>query len=699
MIPAELQQPILDRAGGNPLYAEEFVRLLKDKDLLDQEGLELGAARRCRGPVPRLGPGADRRTPGHARRRHEVDARRRRRHRQGLLGRGDRADGRARPRPPVTDTLRELSRKELVRPARRSSIEGEAEYAFWHVLARDVAYGQLPRASRASRHVAAARWIESKAPERVEDLADVLAYHYATALELARAAGQTEQAAELEAPALRFLTLAGERALGLDTAAALSNLERALALAPADIPNAPRRSPASVRPPSRPDASPRRRRPWRRRSRRSGTRGDLPAAARAMATLGIVLSAARGPAAAGRSPRRRWRCWSRSGPPPSSSARSPRWPSQRPSREGPRRRSASPSGRSRSPRSSAFARPARALGYRGMARADLGDPGGLQDFREAIELATEAGQGREVALLHNNLGVRPLGLRRPRGVPGGPARGDRLREGPGAHRDARRPHGEHARRARRYGRARRGARDRRRAGPAPGGERGRVRPRRGPRGQARILALRGRAAQVSRHRSSGSSPPPAGPRTRSSSSSAWGRSPSRAPRSGRTRPRRRCSRRSRRTPGARDTRTTRPPPRDGAHRLEDRRARARRASRRAVSSPATPTPSTPSSRRTPPSPRPAGTCGPPPRPTPMPPIAGSGSGSSPSRRSRSSARAGVSRTRPTDRGRTRPAARPRDLRAAPGGPRARRDRRAPAAGHRAQLVSSRAGVTLTALRW
>ena len=89
----------------------------------------------------------------------------------------------------VTDTLRELSRKELVRPARRSSIEGEAEYAFWHVLARDVAYGQLPRASRASRHVAAARWIESKAPERVEDLADVLAYHYATALELAQAAG------------------------------------------------------------------------------------------------------------------------------------------------------------------------------------------------------------------------------------------------------------------------------------------------------------------------------------------------------------------------------------------------------------------------------------------------------------------------------------------------------------------------------
>ena len=100
----------------------------------------------------------------------------------------------------VAGTLRELSRKELVRRARHSSMEGEAEYAFWHVLARDVAYQQLPRASRASRHVAAAAWFESKAEGRVEDLTDVLAYHYATALDLARAAGQTEQAPSSRRP-------------------------------------------------------------------------------------------------------------------------------------------------------------------------------------------------------------------------------------------------------------------------------------------------------------------------------------------------------------------------------------------------------------------------------------------------------------------------------------------------------------------
>ena len=35
-------------------------------------------------------------------------------------------------------------------------------------------------------------------------------------------------------------------------------------------------------------------------------------------------------------------------------------------------------------------------------------------MREAISLATLAGQGRDVALLHNNLGINSVGLRGPR---------------------------------------------------------------------------------------------------------------------------------------------------------------------------------------------------------------------------------------------------------------------------------------------
>ena len=116
---------------------------------------------------------------------------------------------------------------------------GETEYAFWHALVRDVAYGALPRAARASRHVATARWIEAQAGDRVEDVADVLAHHYSTALNLARAMGDG-QSSELEAPALRFLLLAGERTLELDVAAATGLLDEALELAPPGHPERPR---------------------------------------------------------------------------------------------------------------------------------------------------------------------------------------------------------------------------------------------------------------------------------------------------------------------------------------------------------------------------------------------------------------------------------------------------------------------------
>src|SRR2546423_1138072 len=46
-LPAEIQQAILDRADGNPLYAEQFARLLQDQQILTRAGagwrLEPGA--------------------------------------------------------------------------------------------------------------------------------------------------------------------------------------------------------------------------------------------------------------------------------------------------------------------------------------------------------------------------------------------------------------------------------------------------------------------------------------------------------------------------------------------------------------------------------------------------------------------------------------------------------------------------------
>jgi predicted ATPase len=63
----------------------------------------------------------------------------------------------------VRAALGELARKELIRQARRSSLAGQAEYAFAHTLIREVCYAQIPRAERAQRHPRAAAWIEAMA--------------------------------------------------------------------------------------------------------------------------------------------------------------------------------------------------------------------------------------------------------------------------------------------------------------------------------------------------------------------------------------------------------------------------------------------------------------------------------------------------------------------------------------------------------
>ena len=139
----------------------------------------------------------------------------------------------------VATALADLAQLGFLRPAAQSSMAGEREYAFWHVLGRDVAYRQLPRGSRAARHAAAATWLEAKLGERVDDIADVLADHWGTALELSRAAGQEDRASQAEPKAIAFLVRAGERAMGLDIGAALARFEAAKDLAAPGHPQRP----------------------------------------------------------------------------------------------------------------------------------------------------------------------------------------------------------------------------------------------------------------------------------------------------------------------------------------------------------------------------------------------------------------------------------------------------------------------------
>jgi tetratricopeptide (TPR) repeat protein len=283
-------------------------------------------------------------------------------------------------------------------------MEGESEYSFWHLLVRDVAYGQIPRAERTRRHRAAAAWIERKGGERVEDLAEVLAHHYLQALELANAVGDTAQAEELRPRTRHFLALAGERALGLDTVQAEARLAQALRLAPTGDPERGRllvawadavaqagrqreaagaldEALALLRTQDDVDATAQALRIRSRVSQRLADGRTVALAAEAVELLEREPSGHALVEAYSQLSSAQWL----SGLYAEAVASADRAIelAQRLSRP----------------------EPARALGYRGMAKAYLGDPGATAEMERALAMMLESGAGREAAVVQNNLGI------------------------------------------------------------------------------------------------------------------------------------------------------------------------------------------------------------------------------------------------------------------------------------------------------
>jgi tetratricopeptide (TPR) repeat protein len=136
------------------------------------------------------------------------------------------------PRYVVGERLAALERKEFVRKEEIWPAGGGSRYAFHHVLVRDVAYGQIPRARRAEQHRLTAGWLEMLKSERA-DLAELLAYHYQRALAFARAAGQ--DTSQLEQRTRLALRDAGDRAAALNAWVAAKRLySESVALWPRD---------------------------------------------------------------------------------------------------------------------------------------------------------------------------------------------------------------------------------------------------------------------------------------------------------------------------------------------------------------------------------------------------------------------------------------------------------------------------------
>ncbi|MET1011423.1 MAG: adenylate/guanylate cyclase domain-containing protein [Actinomycetota bacterium] len=227
VLPAELQSALLVRAGGNPLYAEEFARMAADRSVTDLTAAELPGS--VQGIIAARLDGRDPEDKSLLQ-----DA--------AVVGKtfwvGAVAAIGGRERADLERRLHELERGRFVRRSRRSSVGGETEYAFLHLLVRDVAYGQIPRGARGEKHGEAAAWIGSLGGDRLEDRAELLAHHYRSALELTRAAGL--DATAFERPARLALRAAGDRATALG---AYATAERAYAdavdLWPQDDPERP----------------------------------------------------------------------------------------------------------------------------------------------------------------------------------------------------------------------------------------------------------------------------------------------------------------------------------------------------------------------------------------------------------------------------------------------------------------------------
>jgi class 3 adenylate cyclase/tetratricopeptide (TPR) repeat protein len=169
-LPPERLASMLEHAGGNPLFLEELAAMLSETRA---EALEQPVPRSLQALIgARLDalPQTEKRTAQHASICGSVFW-------PGAVGRLVETTDDLMP------SLQILERRDFIRAQATSSIAGEREYAFKHILIRDVAYGRLPKGRRVALHVRFADWVEALLVE--DELVEIVAYHLEQACRLA----------------------------------------------------------------------------------------------------------------------------------------------------------------------------------------------------------------------------------------------------------------------------------------------------------------------------------------------------------------------------------------------------------------------------------------------------------------------------------------------------------------------------------
>jgi tetratricopeptide (TPR) repeat protein len=195
-VPVLAEETLSARIGGNPLYAEQFCRMLLEHGRLEEvpeslQGIIAARLDALDDVEKRLLQDAS--IVGKVFWAGALEA----------MGSTSRAN--------ADELLLSLARREFVQRARRSSVAGDTEYAFRHELLCDVAYEGIPRAGKAERHRRVAEWIEALG--RADDHVELVAHHYLAALDYGLAA--REDVTEILDPAQHALQGAGLRAMRL----------------------------------------------------------------------------------------------------------------------------------------------------------------------------------------------------------------------------------------------------------------------------------------------------------------------------------------------------------------------------------------------------------------------------------------------------------------------------------------------------
>jgi class 3 adenylate cyclase/tetratricopeptide (TPR) repeat protein len=202
---APVVQFVAQRAGGNPFFAEEMVRRLNEEgtdtaDTLPDTVHALLAAR-----LDSLEP-IERQIVQQAAVVGQTFWE------GALMPVADEAGA------DLPEVLASLHDKDIVMPL--ASADGdlgdEREMTFKHVLIRDVAYGMLPKAVRCRKHFQVGNFLEERAGDRADEMANLLAEHYWRAAVLGDEAGlSTDELAPVHRKALHFLEVAGDTAASL----------------------------------------------------------------------------------------------------------------------------------------------------------------------------------------------------------------------------------------------------------------------------------------------------------------------------------------------------------------------------------------------------------------------------------------------------------------------------------------------------